>query len=148
MFRIWFYDSGAEDAWQNWVNQQGDAFSLALFSGLGVREEAERENIRTKQKRIRNLCMKKGFWGGTWYLKVHLMRTGTIPVQYILLLNKLLKYLLCLVECCAPILAEWRVMVSVIIQRQERLKYHQDTDSNNIKELVYKQLYKLNPKYV
>lgn len=48
---VWFYDSGAEGAWQNWVNQQGDAFSMALFSGLGVRKETEWENIRTKQKR-------------------------------------------------------------------------------------------------
>lgn len=50
MFRVWFYDSGAEDSWQNRVNQQEDAFSMALFSGLGVRKETEWENIRTKHK--------------------------------------------------------------------------------------------------
>lgn len=76
------------------------------------------------------------------------MKTGTIAVQDILVLDRLIKYLLCLGECWASILHWVTCDVPVIIQRQQRLKYHQDTDSHNIKELVYKQLYKLNPKYL
>lgn len=88
-FRPWLCDSEAEDSWQTLlISEEISAPQLRSWNWCERRNIMEKQNVKTLR-----------YWGGIWYLKVHLCWIQWVllhfPVPLESLLNAPLKQLLC-----------------------------------------------------